>query len=126
MPPDQVIGVDVGGTKILAGAVARDGSIGRTVEVPTPTSGQEALLAELDAVLGGLLADGALAIGVGVPMNLDRRTGYGFGAVNLPLQKLDLATRRRSASASRSGSRTTATRWRSRSGASARAAAPPT
>ena len=26
-------------------------------------------------------------------MNLDRRTGYGFGAVNLPLQKLDLATR---------------------------------
>ena len=48
------------GTKILAGAVARDGSIGRTVEVPTPTSGQEALLAELDAVLGGLLGDGAL------------------------------------------------------------------
>ena len=95
VPPDQVIGVDVGGTKILAGAVARDGSIGRTVEVPTPTSGQEALLAELDAVLGGLLADGALAIGVGVPMNLDRRTGYGFGAVNLPLQKLDLATRLR-------------------------------
>ena len=61
--------------------------------MPTPTSGQEALLAELDAVLGGLLADGALAIGVGVPMNLDQRTGYGFGAVNLPLQKLDLATR---------------------------------
>ena len=95
MPPDQVIGVDVGGTKILAGVVARDGSIGRTVEVPTPTTGQEALLAELDAVLGDLLTDGARAIGVGVPMNLDRRTGYGFGAVNLPLHSLDLASRLR-------------------------------
>ena len=95
MPPDQVIGVDVGGTKILAGVLARDGSIGRTVEVPTPTKEEEALLAELDAVLGDLLADGARAIGIGVPMNLDRRTGYGFGAVNLPLHSLDLASRLR-------------------------------
>ena len=59
MPTDLVIGVDVGGTKILAGLVARDGTIGRTVEVPTPTAGQAALLAELDAVVEGLLADGA-------------------------------------------------------------------
>jgi glucokinase len=35
-------------------------------------------------------ADGA-AIGVGVPMNLDRKTGLGLGAVNLPLRALDLA-----------------------------------
>jgi glucokinase len=37
-----------------------------------------------------LLAAGTAAIGVGVPMNLDRRTGIGFGAVNLPLRSLDL------------------------------------
>ncbi len=91
MPPDLVIGVDVGGTKMLAGVVARDGSIGRTIERPTSTAGQAAVLDELDRLVEELLADGAAAIGVGVPMNLDRRTGIGFGAVNLPLRSLDLA-----------------------------------
>jgi glucokinase len=91
VPPDLVIGVDVGGTKMLAGVVARDGSIGRTIERPTSTAGQGALLDELDGVVEELLTDGAAAIGVGVPMNLDRRTGIGFGAVNLPLRSLDLA-----------------------------------
>jgi glucokinase len=91
VPPDLVIGVDVGGTKMLAGMVARDGSIGRTIERPTSTAGQGALLDELDGLVEELLTDGAAAIGVGVPMNLDRRTGIGFGAVNLPLRSLDLA-----------------------------------
>ena len=91
VPPDLVIGVDVGGTKMLAGVVARDGTVGRTVEVPTSTAGQAPLLEELDGLVGRLLEDGAAAIGVGVPMNLDRRTGVGLGAVNLPLRALDLA-----------------------------------
>jgi glucokinase len=95
VPPDLVIGVDVGGTKILAGVVSRDGTVGRTIEVPTPTAGQAAFLRELDGVVEGLLGDGADAIGVGVPMNLDRRTGVGLGAVNLPLRSLDLASRLR-------------------------------
>jgi glucokinase len=90
VPSDLVIGVDVGGTKMLAGLVARDGAVGRTVEVPTPTTGQRQFLTELDALLDGFAADGA-AIGVGVPMNLDRKTGLGLGAVNLPLRALDLA-----------------------------------
>jgi glucokinase len=91
VPPDLVIGVDVGGTKMLAGVVARDGSVGRTVELPTSTAGQAQLLAELDGLVEDLLSEGAAAIGVGVPMNLDRRTGVGLGAVNLPLRALDLA-----------------------------------
>lgn len=91
MPPDLVIGVDVGGTKMLAGVVARDGSVGRTIERPTSTAGQAALLEELDGLVADLLPEGSSAIGVGVPMNLDRRTGIGFGAVNLPLRSLDLA-----------------------------------
>jgi len=96
VPPDLAIGVDVGGTKILAGVVSREGSVGRTVEVPTPIDGQEPLLRELDRVVEGLLGQGVVAIGVGVPMNLDRRTGIGLGAVNLPLRSLDLASRLRS------------------------------
>ncbi len=91
MPSDLVIGVDVGGTKMLAGLVARDGAVGRTVEVATPTTGQQQFLTQLDALLDGFAADGAGAIGVGVPMNLDRKTGLGLGAVNLPLRALDLA-----------------------------------
>ena len=90
MPPDLVIGVDVGGTKMLAGTLARDGAVGRTIEVPTPTSGQEAFLSELDALVERLLAEGAGAIGVGVPMNIDRKTGVALRAVNLPLGSLDL------------------------------------
>ena len=76
---------------MLAGQVARDGSVGRSVEVPTPTSGQRELLAELDALVEGLEVDRAAAIGIGVPMNLDRKTGIGLGAVNLPLRSLDIA-----------------------------------
>jgi glucokinase len=91
VPTDLVIGVDVGGTKMLAGMVARDGMVGRTIEVPTPTTGQQPFLAELDTLVEGLAVDGVDAIGVGVPMNLDRRTGLGLGAVNLPLRSLDLA-----------------------------------
>ena len=91
MAPDRVIGVDVGGTKILAGTVARDGSIGRTIEVPTPTEGQEPFLAELASTVEGLLEEEADAIGLGVPMNLDRETGIAYHAVNLPLESLDLA-----------------------------------
>ncbi len=95
MAADRVIGIDVGGTKILAGTLARDGTVGRTIEVQTPTSSQEALLVELDALLEQLLGDGPGAIGVGVPMNIDRKTGIGHRAVNLPLESLDLARRLR-------------------------------
>jgi glucokinase len=94
VPPESVIGVDVGGTKIRAGVVARDGSIGRTIEVPSPTSGEEEFLSELGSVLAELVEEGG-AIGVGVPMNLDRRTGIALRAVNLPLESLDIAGRLR-------------------------------
>ena len=75
---------------MLAGTLARDGAVGRTIEVPTPISGQEAFLSELDALVERLLAEGAGAIGVGVPMNIDRKTGVALRAVNLPLGSLDL------------------------------------
>lgn len=90
MPPDLVIGVDVGGTKILAGTLARDGSVGRTIEVATPTTGQEPFLAELEQSIERLLDEGGQAIGVGVPMNIDRESGLAYRAVNLPLADLDL------------------------------------
>ena len=90
---ERVIAVDLGGTKILAGLVGRDGSIGRTIELPTPDGTQEEVLAAIDGVVETLLADGALAIGYGVPLNLDRRTGIGIRATNLPLHNVHFPSR---------------------------------
>jgi len=43
--PTHVIGVDLGGTKILAGVVDRQSRIGRRIERPTPTSSTAELVA---------------------------------------------------------------------------------
>jgi glucokinase len=91
VPPESVIGVDVGGTKILAGTVSRDGSIGRSIEIDTPTDGTEPFLDALHSVIEQLLPEGGAAIGIGVPMNIDRRTGIALHAANLPLRSLDVA-----------------------------------
>ena len=91
----RVIGVDLGGTKILAGLVARDGTIGRTIEIATPDGTQELVLAAIDGVVEDLLADGAAAIGYGVPANIDRRTGVALRANNLPLHDIHFPDRSR-------------------------------
>jgi glucokinase len=92
---ELVIGVDLGGTKILAGVVARDGTIGRTIETPTPDGTQAQVLAAVDAVVDDLLADGAVAIGYGVPLNIDRRTGVALRATNIPVHRVHFPDRAR-------------------------------
>jgi glucokinase len=92
---ERVIGVDLGGTKILAGLVLRDGTIGRTIEIATPDGDQAAVLGAIDGVVEDLLADGAAAIGYGVPLNIDRRTGMALRAVNLPLNRVHFSDRAR-------------------------------
>jgi glucokinase len=86
---DRVIGVDLGGTKILAGVVDRRGTIGETIEVPTPDRSEEAVLDEIAALVQRLSGDGALAVGLGVPCNLDRSSGRCFRATNLPLDDVE-------------------------------------
>ena len=76
---------------MLAGVVARDGPSGGRSSVRRRP---RARLRSSKSSTGSwqiCFAEGPSAIGVGVPMNLDRRTGIGFGAVNLPLRSLDLA-----------------------------------
>ena len=85
MDGQHVIGVDLGGTKILAGIVARDGRIERRREHPTPVATQDDLLAGLDAAVEELLDDGVVAIGFGLPSPIDQRSGRAQQGVNIPL-----------------------------------------
>jgi glucokinase len=85
-----VVGVDLGGTKILAGIVDEHGGIGETVEVPTPGSSQSALVDALVGVVEQLRTPEVEAVGFGVPTRVDRRTGVAIGAVNIPLHRLSL------------------------------------
>ena len=93
MQAERAIGVDLGGTKILAGVVDRAGAIGATMEIATPTGSQDAVLDALNVVIADVLEDGIVAVGLGAPMNFDRRTGRGVRATNLPLHDIDLGAR---------------------------------
>ena len=85
MDGKRVIGVDLGGTKILAGIVDRDGRLERHRENPTPVSSQDDLLAGLDHAVEELLDDEIAALGFGLPSPIDQRAGRAQQAVNIPL-----------------------------------------
>ncbi len=85
MDDKRVIGVDLGGTKILAGIVTRDGRVEHHRENPTPVTSQDDLLAGLDRAVEELLDDGIAALGFGIPSPIDQRAGRAQQAVNIPL-----------------------------------------
>jgi glucokinase len=89
----RVIGVDLGGTKILAGVVAGDGTVERHRETMTPLESQDELLAGLEEAVRELLDERVVALGFGVPSRIDRQTGRLQGSVNIPLGELDLRAR---------------------------------
>jgi glucokinase len=83
---NRVIGVDLGGTKILAGIIEPDGSLGQRVERPTVTSSQAALFDELVDTVQSLPQTGVVAVGFGIPSRIDHRNGIALGAVNIPIR----------------------------------------
>ena len=93
MDGTRVIGVDLGGTKILAGVVTPAGEVERRRETPTPLESQDGLLAGLEAAVQELLDDRVIAIGFGVPSRLNAETRIVEGSVNIPLEGLDLRGR---------------------------------
>ena len=92
-PAARVIGVDLGGTKILTGVVAPDGTIEHRRETPTPVESQDAVLAGLDAAVEELLDDRIVALGFGIPSRIDQQTGRLEGSVNIPLGEIDFRAR---------------------------------
>ena len=85
MDGKRVIGVDLGGTKILAGIVDCEGHVEHRREHATPVTSEDDLLAGLDAAVEELLDDRIAAIGFGIPSPIDQRTGRAQQAVNIPL-----------------------------------------
>jgi glucokinase len=88
-----VIGVDVGGTKILAGIVDEQGNVKHRRERTTDVESQERLIDGLQAAVDELLADGIGAVGFGLPSRIDQRRGRVDGSVNIPLADVDLRDR---------------------------------
>jgi glucokinase len=91
MADSRVIGVDLGGTKVLAGIVDRDGTVHETVERPTVTTSQAALLDELAAIVRKLPLDGIAALGFGIPSRIDHAHELALGAVNIPIRDVHFA-----------------------------------
>jgi glucokinase len=87
----NVIGVDVGGTKVAAARV--DGSeCVADVEQPTELGSSEALIEQIESVVREVIeSEGEpAAIGVGLPSQIDFETGTVVASVNIPLEGVPL------------------------------------
>ena len=94
MAEGYVIGVDLGGTKLLAGAVDADLSvIHRTNRLVYGLSQDELVQMIVDAMEEVRTAVGGTvdAIGFGIPCTFDSRTGMAVQAVNVPLKDIAFA-----------------------------------
>jgi glucokinase len=85
MAAQRVIGVDLGGTKILAGVVTSEGMVERHRELATPLESQTALLDGLETAVRDVLDPEIAAVGFGIPSRVDRSTGVVAPSVNVPL-----------------------------------------
>jgi glucokinase len=93
----EAIGLDVGGTKINACRVARDGEILDRNKVPTPAEDEEATLAQMIELARAMSTDDVLAIGVGAAGMVDAADGLLRFAPNLAWRDLPIAARMREA-----------------------------
>ena len=89
MTAQRVIGVDLGGTKVLAGVIRREGTVERHRETPTRTGSQDELVAGLEDAVRELLDEDIAAVGLGIPSRIEQATGRVERSVNIPLDALD-------------------------------------
>jgi glucokinase len=88
MPTRLAIGVDMGGTKLLAGAVSHDLEVHRRAQRSLKGLDQASLLdVAVDAVeeARGSFMDEVAAVGFGIPSLIDHRSRMATFSVNLPL-----------------------------------------
>ena len=87
----QVLGIDVGGTKVEIASVA-DGHAREPRQIPTPLEDTEALIDGIESLAREVMGEHGSpeAIGVGVPSQIDFATGTVIASVNIPLEGVPL------------------------------------
>jgi predicted NBD/HSP70 family sugar kinase len=85
----QLIGVDVGGTKVSV-ATIRDGRFSGPAVAPTASASTQALLDEIVASVERVREPDAAGVGVGVPSVIEFATGRVKSSVNLELEDIAL------------------------------------
>jgi glucokinase len=93
MAPSRAIGIDVGGTKILAGLVEADGTIVRTERRETPVTSTEDFLRGLAEVVDSLRDETVATVGIGIPSTIDQRDGTSVFSVHVPIAGVPLRSR---------------------------------
>ena len=86
-----VIGVDLGGTKLLAGAVDTDLAIHHRTNRPIyglDQSGLVEMIADAVQEIRTAVGGGIEAVGFGIPCTFDARTGMAVQAANAPLHDI--------------------------------------
>src|SRR5689334_18365771 len=94
MGSDCVIGVDLGGTKLLAGVVDAELRIGHRARRSAHAADQPALLATIEDAVRETLAEAGgevSGVGLGIPALLDRDRRFAMFSTHLPLEGLDVA-----------------------------------
>ncbi len=94
MPARRIIGVDLGGTKLLAGAVDEGLDVHSRAQRTVTGLGQRALLdLAVDAVTEARQSAGGevVAVGFGIPCTFDRRSGRAVIGINTPLADIAFA-----------------------------------
>ncbi len=85
----SVIGVDLGGTKVVV-ACMRGRKIGESLLEATDRSASGALIDQLVAMVGRIRPDDLDAVGIGVPSVVEFATGRVVSSVNIPLVDVPL------------------------------------
>ncbi|HWF75121.1 MAG TPA: ROK family protein [Solirubrobacteraceae bacterium] len=86
---EQVVGIDVGGTKVVAASL-RDGELRESAIEPTEMASSEALIDQLVGLVRQVRTDGLDAVGIGTPSVVDFETGRAVSSVNIPLADVPL------------------------------------
>ncbi|HVE68032.1 MAG TPA: ROK family protein [Solirubrobacteraceae bacterium] len=84
------VGIDVGGTKILAIRLEDDGRLGDPSPQPTRKGSADELVDQIAEVIEDLRDADTRAVGVGIPSAVDFSTGSAKSGVNVPLQGVPL------------------------------------
>jgi glucokinase len=86
----QLIGVDVGGTKIAVASLRATELVASPRLLPTAAHGESALIDQIVAAVDAVRGPDAIAVGVGVPSVVDFATGTVMSSVNVAMAGVPL------------------------------------